>query len=269
MATTAVPDVLKKCSKCNETLDIKCFSAYTDKRNEKLRYQSRCKPCCVKLQAVRAHANPEKAREYKRNWKQRNPDRVRQNERDRIRNRRKVDKAFAIREELKSHLHATLFRTRDPTDAKIGCSASQLRAWIQYQFELDMDWSNHGRSGWSFDHVVPWTFFDLTVEAEQNLASNWTNIRPLKLGENRAKTNQIIMDEILGHIEKVKEFIKDNPGYQTSTETCWWQRNELWYGKNPSDCKDNLEFEEFLRRTIRNQACFFDDKKQEGSTTKW
>ena len=68
----------------------------------------------------------------------------------------------------------------------------------------------------------------------------------------------IIIHILLSHICKpmcspisVIKFLSINTHYQTSMETCWWQREKLWYGKNEQIEED---FEDLLKRTIRSQA---------------
>ncbi len=246
----------KTCTKCNEAKSLDCFYTYTDTRNGKRRQQAVCKPCKIKYVSKFQSEHWEQTQANKRAWKRRHPDQVREAERERVRRRQESDAAFRRRKQLRSLLHWSVFRTGTSEDAKVGCSVEELQDWLEHQFEPGMSWDNYGRDGWSFDHVVPWTVFDMTIEAEERLASNWTNVRPMWMHDNRLKSNHIRKDEVLAHVDKVKRFIDENPGYQTSIATCWWQRIHLWYGKNPSDCKDDSEFEEFLRRTIRNQACF-------------
>ena len=40
-----------------------------------------------------------------------------------------------------------------------------MRKWFEYQFTNDLDWSNFGKK-WQFDHIIPVTYFDHSVEEE-------------------------------------------------------------------------------------------------------
>lgn len=62
---------------------------------------------------------------------------------------------------------------------------------------------------------------------------------------NMCKENKLIESEIITHINTLKVFQE----YQTNFEKSWWQRVELWYGKNLKD----ENFESFLKRAIRSQ----------------
>jgi hypothetical protein len=63
-----------------------------------------------------------------------------------------------------------------------GCTAAQLRAHIERQFQTGMSWSNYGE--WHVDHIVPCKIFDLELESHRLLCFNWQNLRPLPGKEN-------------------------------------------------------------------------------------
>jgi len=69
----------------------------------------------------------------------------------------------------------------------IGCSADELRAYLEAQFEPGMTWDNHGLHGWHIDHVFPICRFDLTNEADKHKAWHYSNLRPLWARANHVK----------------------------------------------------------------------------------
>ncbi len=121
---------------------------------------------------------------------------------------------------------------------------------MSYKFYDDISFDNYATK-WHVDHVIPLKFFDLTDKIQRQQCFHWTNLQPLDIQSNYAKSDSIIQEMVLKHAQTIKEFINRYDGYQTNVETCWWQRAELWYGKNP---KDEEDFESFLKRAIRSQA---------------
>jgi hypothetical protein len=81
-------------------------------------------------------------------------------------------------------------RRKSQSDSKtrkmIGCSAPDLRKWIEGQFETGWSWDNRG-SLWELDHIVPYVKFDLTNDKHVLKVMNYTNIRPLSVSANRSK----------------------------------------------------------------------------------
>ncbi len=125
---------------------------------------------------------------------------------------------------------------------------------------IQMTWENR-KETWELDHVIPMSFFDLRDDNEKYMACHWSNMQPLPIGENRAKGDKILKDHVLSHMAKIKQFLKQYPdeGYQTSMETCWWQRVDSWYGKNPFDQENDDDIvyrdnETLFQRAIRSQV---------------
>jgi hypothetical protein len=73
----------------------------------------------------------------------------------------------------------------------IGCSALDLRKYLEQKFKSGMTWSNYGLQGWEVDHIIPCDSFDLTKIEEQKKCFHYTNLQPLWVGENRRKSCKI------------------------------------------------------------------------------
>lgn len=242
----------KICRTCEQEQDIANFGRYTDVRNGKVRVRNECNSCRVKREVKRTQddghvrhrinnqkyyqTTKEKKKEYVREYKSK---------------KAKEDMKFRLRAKISSRTKSALKDSkRNTTEELTGCTYKQLKHWIEHQFTDEFNWEN--KEMWHIDHVIPLCFFDLTKIEEQHLACHWTNLRPLKSTENLAKGGKIIEKDIISHISVIKNFLTENEGYQTSIEKCWWQRIDLWYGKNPDPGED--DFKTLLQRTIRSEG---------------
>lgn len=173
--------------------------------------------------------------------------------------RRQTDIQFRISETLKSRMCGVMKRNKTDTSSKLlGCTKPELISWLESQFTTGIIWDNYGVK-WHIDHVIPIAFFDMTNKSEQLLCFNWSNLQPLPIEDNIAKSDKIIKNIIVNHYYKAKTYSETNIGYQTNIERCWWQRIALWYGNNPQG--DESLYEDFLKRVIRSK-----DPKSAGET---
>lgn len=239
---------IKICATCKDSKAISEYSTYIDCRNGKQRVRNDCKVCRVNKETERNKQNKQKHNEHNQKYKSKNKEKIKEYERKRHAVKRVEDPHFRLRTNMGSSIRHALVDYKDDTcNTLIGCSVRLLKVWIEHQFTDGLTWNNC--TEWHVDHVIPLSFFNLTDRAEQLLACNWTNLRPLIAHENLSKSNKILEDVILKHVETIKHFLSLNSGYQTDLETGWWQRIELWYGKNP---KNSENFDEFLQRIIRS-----------------
>jgi hypothetical protein len=236
----------KVCTQCHEEKSIDDFGLQMQ-RGKQMR-RSECKTCRYKRERERALANPERTNKYKTDWKQNHKEQNNEINKKYKREKFATDENFRIKDKMSRHLWITLAGTRDNSGyAKVGCDGEQLRHWIQSQFKEGMTWEN--RKEWHIDHV-PWAFFNLADDKELALCCHWSNLRPVLPKFNQTKCQKVPKEYVIDHVAMVKKFIETNPGYQTSLETGWWQRVDLWYGKNPEDSE---KFDDFLERIIRSQ----------------
>lgn len=107
--------------------------------------------------------------------------------------KRAEDPCYAIASRLRCRLRNALNKASatksDSTFALVGCTPSDLAAWIERQFLPGMGW--HNRSMWHVDHIVPLIAFDLTCEDQQRVAFHYMNLRPLWAKENISKSDKI------------------------------------------------------------------------------
>ena len=91
--------------------------------------------------------------------------------------RGRVYYAFRAQKEIKS----------DHTLSLLGCSIEEFRKHIESQFQEGMTWENQGRNGWELDHIIPYSYFDLSDPEQQRICFNYRNLQPLWKLENKQK----------------------------------------------------------------------------------
>jgi hypothetical protein len=92
----------------------------------------------------------------------------------------------------------------------LGCDIQTFQKWIEFQFEYDMTFDNHGVN-WHIDHVLPCANFDFKNEEDKEMCFHWTNIKPMDASSNMSKKANISLIEIYLHEIKIFAFIKQNP----------------------------------------------------------
>lgn len=149
----------------------------------------------------------EKNREFhikrKKDWAEKNKDHVRKYNCLYTNERRKRDVSFRIRMNLRSRLKmALLGQTKKGSILSlIGCSMDFLKNHIENQFSEGMTWDNYGVF-WNIDHIIPCSFFDLSIEDHQRMCCFYKNLRPLIVEDNGKKLNKLPHD--------YRSFISDN-----------------------------------------------------------
>lgn len=71
-----------------------------------------------------------------------------------------------------------------------GLDINGFREWIALQFTKELNWKNFAKA-WQFDHIVPVTYFDFSLEEELKLCWNFINIRVEKIEMNKNRGNRI------------------------------------------------------------------------------
>jgi len=182
---------MKKCSNKNCQETNPSFSP--DKRN-KSGLQSQCKKCISLAMSLFRENNLEYLI-YQKDWKAKNKDRRREENRlyQKIygKNRRKIDIQFKIAGNLRNRLNRIVNNKFKPgsTVKDLGCSIDFLIKYLESQFKKDWNWDNYGKI-WEIDHIIPLSHFDLTNRQEFLKACYYTNLRPLEISKNRSENNR-------------------------------------------------------------------------------
>ena len=118
----------------------------------------------------------------------------------------KEDPNFQILGRLRSRLnHALKGKVKsDHTLDLLGCTVEELKQHLENQFQEGMTWQNCGKNGWEIDHIIPCSYFDLSIEENQYICFNFRNLQPLWAKDNLQKSNNIPenVEELIENLRK-------------------------------------------------------------------
>ena len=83
-----------------------------------------------------------------------------------------------------------------------GLDIQSLRRWFETQFEPGTNWDDFAKK-WQFEHVIPVTYFDFSVESELKLCWSFINLRVEVIPENSDKGNKIDVLAAKGYFEQL------------------------------------------------------------------
>ncbi len=129
----------------------------------------------------------EKRVEYKKNWYQRNKERILVKEKGRRASSDLVRMRSNVRSRAKVAIKNGMSKKCTGTNELLGCSWDELKLHLESQFSDGMTWDNYGLHGWHIDHIKPCASFDLTIDSEQKKCFHYTNLQPLWAEDNWKK----------------------------------------------------------------------------------
>lgn len=183
---------MKHCNKCDTDKPLTEF--YSCKRSG---LQPKCKDCEKKYKK----ATSKKDKENKRNHYLKHTDKIKKRVAayNKI-NRNAMRKAMFINRPEQKMVHSqrtrlnTLLKSKkqNSTINLLGCTAIELKIYIEKQFEKGMTWENHGLYGWHLDHIIPCAMFNLFDENDLKQCFHHTNLQPLWAKDNLLKSDKIL-----------------------------------------------------------------------------
>ena len=172
---------LRKCKKCG---DIKSHENFDKSKSSINGIDRTCKKCNYE----KRKQNPNylsNMRAATLKWRRDNPEKCKQSQkRNDARPQRKI-KLRLIRR-IKDYLCCKTESFKE----LIGCSAIELKQYLEKQFTPQMSWDNYG-SYWHIDHKIPCAAFDLFNKDERLKCFHYTNLQPLEAKINLSKQDKI------------------------------------------------------------------------------
>lgn len=201
------------CSKCNGDKNINGF----------VKKRKICKKCANEESRLYKQQNKEKISEYNKKYKLEhkediktynakynidNRETIQKRHTIYLRNKRKTDPQYKLSVTLRNRVNKVLNgQKKKKTLELLGCSYNFLKDWIEFQFEEDMTFQNHGEI-WHIDHIIPCHSFDLTDDNERIKCFNWSNLQPMYSKENLSKKATVKKSEILQNEKNITKFLK-------------------------------------------------------------
>lgn len=183
-------DIMKK-----DGLNINCrscckirYNKYREENNEKESERNK------KYNIEKRKIDKVAMKEYKKEYFQKNKKSISQKRREKYNlNKNLINKKR--REDIPKRLNNTIgnmirkylrnngFSKNSRTYQVVGCSPSELKAYIESKFESWMTWENYGKYngelnfGWELDHIIPIS----SAESEEDIfrLNHYTNLQPL------------------------------------------------------------------------------------------
>lgn len=128
-------------------------------------------------------------KEYCADWYLKNKEKVIKSIVARTKERRATDINFKLALNLRGRLNKAIKHSYKKGSAvkDLGCSISEFKIHLEKQFKPGMTWDNYGKKGWTIDHIVALSKFDLTNYEDVKRACHYTNMQPLWFSENSSK----------------------------------------------------------------------------------
>lgn len=203
---------MKKCSGCKRELELSKFGGDKSRRDGLNRF---CKECAknkgkdyrksnreriLEINKIWKDNNKERSIEYSKKYYQKNVERTKEY----FKNRYRTDSNYKTLHLLRCRIYYALKRVDKSVSTKklLGCTVDKFKLHIESQFTEGMHWENQGE--WHLDHIVPCSYFDLSIKENQFICFNYKNLQPLWKDENMEK-KATLPDNHLQIIEDIKQ----------------------------------------------------------------
>lgn len=166
-----------------------CHRSYKQNPQPKKDYYYRNRTKCLQGAKARQLEKVDEIREYKKQYYQKNKEKIKARTVENIRKRRNNDPLFRVVESLRANLYNALNgkakgqRTLDYLTIDI----DEFKRYIEGKFQNGMNWDNYGE--WHLDHIRPICLFDHSDEEQIKECWHYTNFQPLWKEDNLKKSN--------------------------------------------------------------------------------
>jgi len=203
-------DTTKTCTKCNKDKGLDEFHPHKLGKNG---LNPQCKTCKSEYNKARRKANHAAILQREQELRDRRGDELKEyNRRYREQNKESFNAASTryhksspiaqIANPLRCRIYKALngISKHATTTVLLGCSIEEFRDYLESQFTEDMSWDNYGVDGWSLDHILPCSAFDLTNPRHQRYAFHWSNCQPMLVADNASKRDKYCPDELEAYL---------------------------------------------------------------------
>lgn len=178
----------------NKEAKRKRDKAYYERTRDKRAQYSRSEAAAATRKKYR-QSHREELRRRHREWRNNNREHLRSYKKE----RHKIPVVALmkrVRDRTRDALRAGLSGKNRKTSELLGCSSSELVAWIESKFHDGMCWERISEI--HLDHVIPLAAFDLSDEEQQKHAFHYTNLRPMWEIDNKRKSCKLPGQHLFG-----------------------------------------------------------------------
>jgi hypothetical protein len=136
--------------------------------------------------------NKDKFNENAKRWGKKNRKHINEKIKQRMKDDICFKLSYILRGRIRGALNFKRIKKCNRTVDLIGCSAKELKLFLESKFQNGMNWKNYGFNGWHIDHIIPCSKFDLSKIEEQKKCFHYSNLQPLWAKDNLIKHNKIL-----------------------------------------------------------------------------
>ena len=135
----------------------------------------------------------QREREATKRWKRSNPEKAREH-----RHRYRKNPRYRSTQALRKAVHRAIKegQKRFCSSKYLGIDLCDAKQYIESMLRPEWTWDNHGKA-WQIDHIFPIAKANLSDPVEVIAVSNYRNLRPLSVAENRAKKDKVTAEATL------------------------------------------------------------------------
>jgi hypothetical protein len=141
--------------------------------------------------------NKDKWNKYIKEYRENNPDKIRQIIRDYERNRKASDPLYKLISNFRTAIYQVLKESNVEKNRHyfdiLQYTPEELIIHLESQFKDTMSWDNYGE--WHVDHKLPITSFNIEEMGDKEFMKCWSleNLQPMWGDENIRKSNKILL----------------------------------------------------------------------------
>jgi len=199
----------KKCSCCGEIKPSEQFYIDNDKKDGLSTF---CKSCKNHQNMEWRKNNKEKYDICGYKYREKNKDKKREYDKRYLEKKRETDEYYRLVKRITSCMRCLVIRKWKGSkyEKYLGCSVQYFREHLESLFQEGMNWENYGdhrNGGWSIDHIIPISKFDLMDEKQRYECFNYRNTQPLWWWQNQIKHVKVMNEQELENLRNTNPIV--------------------------------------------------------------
>lgn len=199
----------KRCNCCGEIKPADQFYMDADKKDGLSTF---CKVCKNSQNNKWKQNNREKYYISGYKYREKNKDKKREYDKKYLKQKRDTNEYYRLVRTITSCMRCLVTKQWKGSkyEKYLGCSVQYFREYIESLFQEGMNWENYGdhrNNGWSIDHIVPISKFDLMDEEQRYKCFNYRNTQPLWWWQNQIKHVKVMNEQELENLRNTNPIV--------------------------------------------------------------